>query len=582
MAVEVPGRGSDWIDLAADQTTMFYTSEGRLVYRYDVSTSTQLTNFATLPGPRGPNIAFALRLLPPGDGSGGLLVADQSNIKRLDGSGAVVQTYDVAGEDGWFSLNLDPNGTSFWAGNFPSSNNFYRFNIATGAIEAGPINTGAGTQLFGLCLKGELTAAVGNIALTPATAQNEVGTSHTVTATITSAGDPLPDELVTFSVTAGPNSGATGTCTPATCISGANGQVMWMYTGSGGVGTDTIQACFDDDGTQKCATATKEWIDTNDPPSVSAGGDVSGSEGSAISLDGTVSDPDGDTVTTTWTYAPVSGVDAGATCSFADASAIDTTITCTDDGVYTATLTGNDGNNPPVSDSTQVTVSNVNPTVNITAPSDGAPFAVNTPVNMSSTLSDAGTNDTHTCSINWGDATTSPGVVTETNGTGTCTGSHPYTSTGFRTITVTVTDDDGGSGTDSVQVLIYAFAPGGGAFVIGNNSTTNTPVTFWGAQWWQLNQLSGGAAPASFKGFAKNPTTPSCGSSWSTDPGNSVPPPAGPLPAYMGVIVASSTSKSGSQISGNTMRIVVVQTNTGYANDPGHPGTGTVVATVCG
>jgi hypothetical protein len=150
-------RGSDWIDLAADQTTLFYTSEGKRVLRFDIGTNTQLADFATgLPGSN----AYALRILPPGDGSGGVLVADTQSIVRLNGAGNVVQTYDVANENGWFSLNLDPNGTSFWAGNFPASNNFYRFNINTGAVEVGPINTGAGTALFGLCLKGEPTAAV--------------------------------------------------------------------------------------------------------------------------------------------------------------------------------------------------------------------------------------------------------------------------------------------------------------------------------------------------------------------------------------------------------------------------------------
>ena len=149
--VAIEARGSDWMDLAADQKTMFYTSEGRKIMKYDVSADSQLADFAVLPGA---GKAFALRLLPPGDGSGGLLVADAGEIKRLDGTGAVVQTYDVAGEDGWFSLNLDPNGTSFWAGDF-GTNNFYRFDIATGAVEVGPINTGVGTALFGLCVKGE-------------------------------------------------------------------------------------------------------------------------------------------------------------------------------------------------------------------------------------------------------------------------------------------------------------------------------------------------------------------------------------------------------------------------------------------
>jgi hypothetical protein len=132
----------------------------------------------------------------------------------------------------------------------------------------------------------------------------------------------------------------------------------------------------------------------------------------------------------------------------------------------------------------------------------------------------------------------------------------------------------------SVNIVSFAFGPG--AFVIGDqNSTTGTAVTFWGAQWWKLNSLSGGAAPAAFKGFAANPATPTCNTGWSTGPGNSPPPPAGSLPAFMGVIVSSSISKSGSTIGGDTAHIVVVQTNAGYDANPGHAGTGTVVAQVC-
>lgn len=150
--VETEVRGSDWIELAADQKTLFYTSEGSTIKRFDVSTNTQLSDFAT-----GLTQAFALRLLPPGDGSNGLLVADTVNIKRLDSNGDVVQTYDASGEDFWFALNLDPNGTSFWSARH-GSGNFYRFNINTGAIELGPINSGEGDSIAGLCVKGEPTA----------------------------------------------------------------------------------------------------------------------------------------------------------------------------------------------------------------------------------------------------------------------------------------------------------------------------------------------------------------------------------------------------------------------------------------
>jgi hypothetical protein len=173
VGIEAGGRGSDWIDLAIDQSTLFYTSEGRLIRRYNVATGIQLADFATLPDDGDESstdlIAFGLRLLPPWDGSGGLLVADKENIKRLNGSGAVAQTYDVAatevtpGENDWFSLNLDPNGTSFWAAN-RSNGNVYRFNISTGVVEV-TINTGVslggGTGVTGICIKGEQSAPLG-------------------------------------------------------------------------------------------------------------------------------------------------------------------------------------------------------------------------------------------------------------------------------------------------------------------------------------------------------------------------------------------------------------------------------------
>jgi len=118
-----------------------------------------------------------------------------------------------------------------------------------------------------------------------------------------------------------------------------------------------------------------------------------------------------------------------------------------------------------------------------------------------------------------------------------------------------------------------------GNFVIGDESAAIlSPVTFWGAQWSKVNSLSGGSAPAAFKGFADTVSAPpACGTSWSTRPGNSSHPPLGPLPNRIEVIVSSEITKSGPTISGNTVKLVVVETDPGYAPDPGHAGTGTVV-----
>ncbi len=142
----------------------------------------------------------------------------------------------------------------------------------------------------------------------------------------------------------------------------------------------------------------------------------------------------------------------------------------------------------------------------------------------------------------------------------------------------------------SKTAIVFAF-PSRGAFVLGDSTVAaadpTTTMNWWDDSWWKLNSLTGGDPPASFKGFAGTvatlPTTSpanSCGTTFSTPPGNSPPPPAG-VPSYMGVIVASSVTKSGSTISGSWSKIVVVTTDPGYAPDPGHHGTGKIVATFC-
>ena len=139
------------------------------------------------------------------------------------------------------------------------------------------------------------------------------------------------------------------------------------------------------------------------------------------------------------------------------------------------------------------------------------------------------------------------------------------------------------------SAIVFAF-PGRGAFVLGDASVAGaglaTPLTWWGAGWSRANALSGGAAPSAFKGFAAEISLPAgtppvtCGAPWATRPGNSSQP-AGSVPSYMGVVVAGTVEKSGSAISGDSVRIVVVKTDSGYQPDPGHSGTGVVVATYC-
>lgn len=257
--------------------------------------------------------------------------------------------------------------------------------------------------------------------------------------------------------------------------------------------------------------------------------------------------------------------------------AVSGTHTYSEEGTYDIGVTAADVDTPGNS----VTAASV-------AKSSDAPVAAScvTPTTSLTTfnsttakISDANPGATasdYTAQIDWGDWSITPGTV---GSDGKVTGSHTYTSTGYYTITTSVNDDGGSTTSTSCTVLIYAFPTGGGSFVIGdNNGAIGSNVTFWGAQWWKLNPLSAGTAPANFKGFAETPVAPGCGTGWSN---TGVTAPLGPLPDYMGVVVTSSVRRSGPVVSGNSVHLVIVRTNSGYQPSPGHPGSGTVVAQVC-
>jgi hypothetical protein len=141
-------RGTDWVELAPNQCTLYYTSEGTSVKRFDVCTNTQLSDFATaLPG-----TGFAVKLLS----DGGALVADTDSIVRLDSGGNVVQQYG-SGESqfgAWFSLALDPSGTAFWAGD-----------VITGTVKK--FDLSSGNELASFTTGASAPDAAGGLAVAP-------------------------------------------------------------------------------------------------------------------------------------------------------------------------------------------------------------------------------------------------------------------------------------------------------------------------------------------------------------------------------------------------------------------------------
>jgi uncharacterized repeat protein (TIGR01451 family) len=400
---------------------------------------------------------------------------------------------------------------------------------------------------------------------------------------------------------------STGTCTgtgPVICAIGnlANGAsasitvVATLNTPGANVDTATVTGDQPDPNPANNSASVSTVI-PNEQPITAAPTSISATEGQIFS--GTVATfTDPNTLATPAEYSATIDwgdgtlLDTSATIGFSGGSfTVSGVHTYAEEGTYTVTVTITDVD-MTTNTATATSTATVSDAALHATPACPATSMIKSFNGTTATFTDAafpsGTLSDFTATIIWGDGFSSPAdgqpvmISGPIGGVYTVTGIHTYGTTGTFTIMTTITDVGGSTATTSCNTLGFTFAPGGGSFVIGDkNAATGTSVTFWGAQWAKDNSLSGGKAPASFKGFAENPTAPSCGVAWTADPGNSTPPPDGPLPTYMAVIVTSSADQSGSTISGNNVHIVIVKTDPGYAANPGHAGTGTVVAQIC-
>ncbi len=144
--------GVNWIDLAADQCTLFYTSAGRGIKRFDVCRGRQLPDFARVPDGQ----CYALRLRPNGEA----LVACSARVYRLDKAGRVLRAYTARalGEKSiLYALALDQDGASFWTAGFESGH-VYHVDIATGRV-LGRFTEPPYQVLGGLAVVGDVPAA---------------------------------------------------------------------------------------------------------------------------------------------------------------------------------------------------------------------------------------------------------------------------------------------------------------------------------------------------------------------------------------------------------------------------------------
>jgi hypothetical protein len=301
------------------------------------------------------------------------------------------------------------------------------------------------------------------------------------------------------------------------------------------------------------------------------------------------------TLTDANTLAPIAGatvmftMNATETCS--GTTAADGTVSCQitpsePAGTYPLTASfGGDGQHNSTTGSADYVVTLEETTTTYTGPTL---IANGQPATLSGVLMEDGTTPisgrTLTLTIGTGGGAQSCTGTTDGTGSASCPIASVNQPLGPGTVSAAFAGDAFYlPSSASANTIVFAFLANG-SFVIGDkNATVNNNVTFWGSQWWKLNTPSGGTAPSAFKGFANVVSTnpPACADTWHTTPGNSPPPPAGPLPSYMAVIASAHVTQSGSTISGDVPEIVIVHTANGYAPNPGHAGTGTVVAVLC-
>lgn len=314
----------------------------------------------------------------------------------------------------------------------------------------------------------------------------------------------------------------------------------------------TVTANDGNGGTAQASTTIEV---RNVPPTADAGADSSATWGVATTLSGSGTDPskaDAATLTADWDFG-----DGTSGTGF------DVHHTYADPGTYTATLTVRDKDGGLGTDTREVVVGARTSTLAYAGPAivDAAHAVVSASVGDAT---DSGTGRLAGHEVRLAIGSTSCRATTDADGVASCALDGPLVL-GPAEITATFAGDSLYSGSSAAGSPILYRLPAGGAFVIGDRSAKGS-VTFWGESWWLANLLSGGEAPASFKGFAQP-----AAAGFTAHPGFEGAPAS--VPAWMGVLVTSHAAKDGASIAGDVTRIAVVHVS---SYDPLVGGAGTV------
>ncbi|MBN2146019.1 MAG: hypothetical protein JW726_01480, partial [Anaerolineales bacterium] len=125
--------------------------------------------------------------------------------------------------------------------------------------------------------------------------------------------------------------------------------------------------------------------------------------------------------------------------------------TYAEDGDYTVSVTVTDNKGGADTATFTMAVSNADPQA--TPAADQTALTGEAITLTLATFTDAGVEDTHTATVDWGDGSATEAATVDQDA-GEVSGSHVYASEGTVTVTVTVEDDDGGSVAVTFEVVV--------------------------------------------------------------------------------------------------------------------------------
>ncbi len=227
------------------------------------------------------------------------------------------------------------------------------------------------------------------------------------------------------------------------------GSGKWTYTLTT---TDQITATVEVTATDKDGASTSDEFTVtaiNVAPAVgTAPANSSGSEGGTLTTSGSFTDVPADPITLTKTGDGTLVDNRDGTWSWS--------LATTDDASGSVTVTADDGDGGKTTSTFTYAAGNVAPTISALSVTGitGAACTTGNAVGLKFTVTDPGSADTMTGTINWGDGSSSEAFTSRSVHT-----SHAYAA-GSYTITVNVSDDDGGAAAPQSALVVLNYALG--------------------------------------------------------------------------------------------------------------------------